>query len=259
MVTRVLGVAALLVGLTMVGKMTGLDDYPTVVYRQAAQWLSGQVPPEVEIERLGLYIERLDTELADSQRTRAESGLQLSKARKNLANVSASVESMRGALCDTRNRLKDQLSSTCSSQGDADLTRTLKKRMEQYKLKQSEVERLSVVVARLEKNHQELDESIQQRQSERDLLAIRLQAIRSEMNVLALVSGGKGKLPSRDNLVKGKAIAEKIEDILTIERAVVGLEDQIAQQASSAPVDALEVVRQADSLLGSQPVHMSQN
>ena len=32
------------------------------------------------------------------------------------------------------------------------------------------------------------------------------------MDALALVSGGKGEFPSRDNLAKGKAIAEKIED-----------------------------------------------
>lgn len=256
MMTRAILAGAAVTALVGLGTIRSVSEYVQVGFRQAGEAIEDRIPVQVEVDRLQVVLEKTDDELSSGRRVRAEAGLRTDKARRELAAQRDKLDRDRRQMELIRSKLPGG-SSACGSVDQVELAKALKARMERYQLQAQAVARMETAVAALEDRYAELDESLEARRRDRDLLAQRLAAIRTEQATLELVAGGVGNLPSSDTLARGQALAEKLEDAIAVERQLVASPaDAIDRMLADAESDA-DILAEFDRIFAEEPVEIA--
>jgi DNA repair exonuclease SbcCD ATPase subunit len=211
------------------------SEYVRVVVNQGKEAIQDNIPADVEIDRLGLILSKLDEELADSRRIRAESAIRLEKASRQLEDKREELDDQRKEVEACKSRLTDANTQDegCSSAKATELANWTKSCLSRFKATQKAVENLEQTVINLKKVQSELADLLNTRRQQRDELAARLDAIRIEKESLDLLTGGSGNLPSSDNLRRADELAEKLEDKLRVEREIVPTQDDVWSETAA--------------------------
>lgn len=256
MLTRTILAVTAVTALVGLGTIRSASEYVQVGFRQVGEAIDGQIPVQVEVDRLQLVLEKTDNELSSGRRVRAEAGLRTEKARRELAAQQEKLEHDRKQMEIIRSKLPGG-SSACSSVDQGELAKALKTRMERYQLQAQGVEHMETAVAVLETRYAELDETLEARRRDRDLLAQRLAAIRTEKATLELVAGGGGNLPSSDTLARGQALAEKLEDAIALERQLVAPPVDAIDRMLAEAESSEDILADFDRLFADDPVKVA--
>jgi phage shock protein A len=225
-----LALAAAIAGTTssVVGLAT-TSEYLRVLGNRGGTVLKDAIPLEIEIDRLALILTKFDDELAESRRVRAESAIRVEKAARQLEEKKEELEEQRKQIegCKVQLTSSTTQSGGCSSTKGKDLASWTRSCIERFKATQRTVDNLESTVEKLKQSQAEIAEQLNTRRQQRDELAARLDAIRTEKESLGLLAGGTGNLPSSDNLKRASELAEMLEDKLQVERAVVSVNDDV--------------------------------
>jgi len=221
--------AAIAGGTSSVVGLATTSEYLNVLGNRGSKVIEDAIPIDVQIDRLALIVSKLDDELANSRRVRAESAIRLEKASRQLEDKREVLEEQRRQIesCKTRLSNSGTKEGGCSSTNGKDLAAWTRSCLDRFKASQRTVENLESTVQRLKTVQSELAGQLNSRRLERDELAARLDAIRSEKESLGWLAGGSGNLPSSDNLKRASELAEKLEDKLQVERAIVSTQDDV--------------------------------
>jgi len=172
MITRTFLAGTTVAALVGLGAIGTLGEYIQVGFRQAGKAIEGQIPVQVEVDRLQLVLEKTDLELASGRRVRAEAGLRTEKARRELAAQRDNLDRDRKQMELIRSKLPGG-SNACGSVDQGELAKALKTRMARYQLQAQAVARMESAVAVLEDRYAELDTTLENRRRDHDLLALK--------------------------------------------------------------------------------------
>jgi chromosome segregation ATPase len=231
------------------------SEYVRVVANQGKEAIQDNIPADVEIDRLGLILSKLDDELADSRRVRAESAIRLEKASRQLEDKREELDDQRKEVEACKSRLTDSSTQDAgySSAKATELANWTKSCLSRFKATQKAVENLEQTVNNLKKVQSELADLLNTRRQQRDELAARLDAIRIEKESLDLLTGGSGNLPSSNNLKRADELAEKLEDKLKVEREILDTKatpwGNLALQDNSPVVSSDSLLKEVDQAL----------
>jgi hypothetical protein len=245
-----------IIGLSLLAGLKTSSEYLTVLSQQGTEAVADLVPMNIEIDRLETIIQNLDEDLAGARRVRAEAALSLEKAQTQLVAKQEELRTQRKQVEACKARLADHGNSDGGCQSTAkgkDLACLAKACLDRFKTTQRTVEALETTVSKLKTTQDEIVQKLETRRQERDLLVGRLDAIRSEKESLGWLAGGSGNLPSSDNLKRANELAEKLEDKLKVERAIVTTEDTVwrdlASHDDSPSVSSESLLKELDQAL----------
>jgi chromosome segregation ATPase len=258
MLKKIAVAAAILGGTSSVVGLATTSEYLNVLGNRGAKAIEEVIPMDVQIDRLGLILTKLDDELADSRRVRAEAAIRLEKASRQLEDKREELQEQRQQIENCKARLSDSgaSDSACTAAKGKELASWTRSCLDRFKATQRTVENLEQTVEKLKQAQSELAAQLNTRRQERDELAARLEVIRTEKESLAWLAGGSGNLPSSDNLKRASELAVKLEDKLQVERAIVSTQDDLwsataaRDDAPAASSDSL--LAEIDQTLGSK-------
>ncbi|TVP97641.1 MAG: hypothetical protein EA381_14540 [Planctomycetaceae bacterium] len=242
------------VALLAIGGLTSGTEYARVFLNQGKQAVADRLPLQVEIDRLALVLEKFDDELGQARRVRAEAALRLEKAERQLQDRQASLAADRRKLESLRDRLQAEPAAECPTSRLSDDQRltAVRGQLERFRTGQLSLERLEQTVEKLRTSQRDLDDQLEQRRQQRDLLASRLEAIRTEKTTLEWAAGGMGNLPSSDTLARAESLAERLEDVLRLERELAGPPTEPLDHLLGKTNDSQRLLSDLDEVLASE-------
>jgi hypothetical protein len=192
----------------------GFSDYIQVGWSKIVSWGGEQIPIGVEIDRLGLSLQQLDTEITSNGRRVVEESVALDRFAKLVSDKEEGLNAIKSDL----SLLKEKyVSTTCDKTKDS-LETSMLTRVARFKSQSAAVSTMEKSLQLKREAYEKMREAFEKQKLTRELLQNRLDSLKAEYQSLKM----QGTLAQSDlansAIRKATDLALEIEDRLEVQR-----------------------------------------
>ncbi|MCC6509944.1 MAG: hypothetical protein IT423_12630 [Pirellulaceae bacterium] len=205
--------------LQLAGVLSIVRDYGTVGVNYAADWFKKSMPVNVDIERLELSLQQLDSEIASNGRKVVEQSVALDR-------YAAQVSSKESSLAQTRNDLKALRNKFVSLDDDAakkPIEDEMAKRLARHKVQSQTLQSTKTALANQRQAYESMLAAFEKQKLDRDILKEKLESFRAEYETMQMRGDLQQSTIIHSASRKASDLAIEIADRLEIQRRLAAV------------------------------------
>ncbi|MEO2018586.1 MAG: hypothetical protein ABGZ53_29900 [Fuerstiella sp.] len=239
-----------------------MGEYLQVARNRAASTVTDSIPLDVEMDRMQVLLKKLDAQVGHQKYAVATSKIALQDAEANYSrsearcqNLVAEMEQLRGLnMQSSSSQSCGTITVSCRSVSQSDIRRALSYKLAAWKAASATCKAQEQSVQQQRMAYTRLEDQFGQWQSQRSLLAQRLETLKTRHQTQQLASETNTSIFNNADLARAIELADQIERELRIVEAQQALgsdpTDSLRTPSDSTELSSIEA--EVDAILGQQ-------
>ena len=244
------GVMTTLGGLAFAGiSPTELSEYVRVASGHVQQVVRESIPADVELERLGVILKKLEQQVGSQKHAVATAKVDLEDAEAEFQTQELACTRLKGEMQQLRQLTQTEDAACVQTVGyrgvsQQDIRRALAARLQSWKQSTERCSALAVALQQRRTAFEQLESQFTDWQSKRDLLAQRLETLKIRQQTQTLAADTDTRIFDDADLARATELADEVDrDLRIVEaRQAIGLDplDVIAELPAAEDPQSLE-------------------
>lgn len=235
---------------------TEISEYFQVARNNLKQTVKGTISNDVELDRLDLIVRKLNLQISKHKIKVAEAEVAFENAQQAWQSQVDSADGLKKKLADLRDIQQSMddgqvIKVGCHSVSIGQIRAALAKQLQNYKNCRTLCEQKGKLMRAQEKSLAALKEKFRELQSQRDLLAQKIEILRSRNEVQKAQAAVSGNVELDDTeLSRARKLAGEIENRLNVGSKVIALDQESGSILSQVTNDDSNLIAEVDQILG---------
>ena len=209
------------------GSVYSAADYLEIGWNKVTEGVKGSIPVGIEIDRLGLSLQQLDTEIASNAEKVVEESVALDRFAKLVDEKQQGLSTIKSDL----SLLKNKYVSTTCDKTKSSLEKSMLTRVARYKSQTTAVTNMTKALEQKRDAFEKMRTAFDKQKLTRDVLKNRLDSLKAEYQSLKMQGSLAQSELANSAIRKATDLALDIEDRLEVQRRLAEQSEELVSES----------------------------
>lgn len=233
--------------LYLAGVISAARDYGTIGIQYLSKWLAGNIPVQVDIDRLDLSVQRLDAEIASNGRRVVEQAVALDRSASQVVAKERSLAQAKDSLRNLRDKYVSRVDAAVKQQ----LEDALAKQLARYKAQHQALGLAKSSLVSRRQAYEAMLAAFEKQKLDRDILKEKVASFRAEYETMKMRGELQQTAIANSASRKATDLAIDIADRLEVHRRLAELEVSSTSKSLSIETPVAFELAEVDNVIDS--------